>query len=52
MRTWKFYYIKNNGQRIEVITKNCIKPARTKVWKELNVILNNKSIKSVGYEVI
>lgn len=52
MKTWIFYYINIKGLFVKVITKDCINPNRTKVWKELNEILDNEYIDRIGYKTI
>jgi hypothetical protein len=52
LNTWQFYTIDNESRTCLITEITCKMPKRTKIWKDLQVMLDEKPhIKSVGYEL-
>ena len=48
---YTFYYrTEQHGEDIDVCTKNCKQPDRTKVWNELTDKLNRGEAFTIGYK--
>ena len=49
---FNFYYINNEGKQIITGVRDCKKPARTKLYKELQKNFNCGFINAYGYEPV
>lgn len=47
-----FYKLTESDEKHTVTTKDCVKPKRTKVWKQLQVALNCGEFHTIGFEIV
>ena len=49
-KDWFFYHTLTGSIKIYTKKINCIKPERTKYWKQLNEQFNRGLFESIGYD--